>query len=138
MFALYAALDSDPKLVEFGFVRDWPSLKTEQKRALYLKYASHEMHLFLYKKDPEFFKTAIRPYLANKKEKQFLDHWLLDDDLSGYLKPWKFEQLNTLERILLAQRIDGAAADRGPVGQGSIRSAAARIRSGSIICFRRR
>ena len=94
-------------MVEFNFIKTWPTLKLEAKRSLYLKYASHELHFFLYKKDPEFFKTAIRPYLANKREKQFLDHWFLEDDLSGYLKPWNFEQLNTWERILLSERIRG-------------------------------
>ncbi len=107
VFSLYAALNGDPKLVEFNFIKTWPTLKLEEKRALYRKYASHELHFFLYKKDPEFFKTAIRPYLANKKEKQFLDHWFLEDDLSDYLKPWNFEQLNTWERILLSERIHG-------------------------------
>ena len=106
-FALYAALNGDSKFVEFNFIKAWPSLKLEEKRALYLKYASHELHFFLYKKDPEFFKKAIRPYLANKKEKQFLDHWFLEDDLSDYLKPWEFEHLNTFERILLSQRVHG-------------------------------
>ncbi|HKD37081.1 MAG TPA: hypothetical protein VKB78_09780, partial [Pirellulales bacterium] len=110
VFALYKALNNDAKLGDFGFIRDWPSLKTDEKRALYLKYASHEMHLFLYKKDPEFFKTAIRPYLANKKEKQFIDRWLLEDDLSDYLKPWNFEQLNTFERVLLGERVKGQKA----------------------------
>ena len=107
VFSLYAALNGDPKLVEFNFIKTWPTLKLEEKRALYRKYASHELHFFLYKKDPDFFKTAIRPYLANKKEKQFLDHWFLEDDLSDYLKPWNFEQLNTWERILLSERIHG-------------------------------
>ena len=31
----------------------------------------------------------------------------MGDDLSGYLKPWNFEQLNTLERVLLGQRLEG-------------------------------
>ena len=114
IYALYATLNNDPKLVDFGFVRTWPTLKIEEKRALYLKYASHEMQLFLYEKDPDFFKTAVRPYLANKKEKQFLDHWLLDDDLTDYLKPWNFEQLNTFERALLGARI---AAQRAIVAR---------------------
>ncbi len=108
--ALYTAINGDAQFVEFGFIRDWPTLKAEQKRALYKKYASHELHLLLYKKDPEFFKSAIRPYLANKKDKQFIDHWLLDDDLSQYLKPWNFEQLNALERVLLGQRLEGQRA----------------------------
>ena len=28
--ALYAALNNDPKLAEFNFVRDWPSLKPDE------------------------------------------------------------------------------------------------------------
>lgn len=109
-FALYAALNNDARLVEFGFLRDWPSLKPEEKRDEYQKHASHELHVFLYKKDPEFFRTAIRPFLANKKEKQFVDHWLLDDDLGPYLKPWNFAQLNTFERALLGVRMAGQHA----------------------------
>ena len=105
VYSLYLALNQDPKLIEFNFIKNWPSLKPEEKRAMYRKYASHELHLFLYKKDPEFFKSAVLPYLTNKKEKQFLDYWLLGDDLSGYLKPWNFEQLNALERVLLGQRL---------------------------------
>ncbi len=107
VFSLYLALNNDPKLAEFSFLRNWPSLKPEEKQALYLKYASHELHLFLYKKDPEFFKKPVKPYLANKKEKKFIDHYLIDADLSDYAKPWNFEQLNTLERVLLGQRLKG-------------------------------
>ena len=107
VFVLYATLSNNPTLVEFGFVLGWPTLKPEQQRELYSKYACHELSFFLYKKDPKFFETVILPYLKNKKDKTFLDHWLLSDDLSGYLKPWAFGQLNTVERILLAQRLKG-------------------------------
>ena len=40
----------------------------------YSKYACHELHFFLYHKDPEFFRTVVQPYLKNKMDKQFLDH----------------------------------------------------------------
>ncbi|HZZ70708.1 MAG TPA: hypothetical protein VFE24_00535 [Pirellulales bacterium] len=110
VYSLYAALNPDPKLADFSFVRDWPNLKPDEKKELYFKYASHEFHLFVYHKDPEFFKRVIRPYLANKKEKKFLDHWFLEEDLREFLKPWNYAQLNTLERILLAQRIEGEGA----------------------------
>ena len=110
VYMLYAALNNDAKLAEFNFVRNWGSLKPEEKRERYGKYASHEMHFFLAKKDPEFFDKAVRPYLANKKEKQFVDHWLLNEDLASFLKSWDFEQLNTFERIMLAQRIEGEQA----------------------------
>jgi hypothetical protein len=48
---------------------------------------------------------VIRPYLANKVDKTFVDHWLLDADLREYLAPWKFSQLNVVEQILLAMRL---------------------------------
>lgn len=107
VYGLFSTLNTDPKFAEFGFIRTWPTLKAEEKKKLYLKYASHELHFFLYKKDPEFFKQTVKPYLANKKNKQFVDRWLLEENLTEYLKSWNFEQLNTFERILLAQRIQG-------------------------------
>ncbi len=107
VFSLYAALNNDPKLAEFSFIRLWDKLKPDEKRTLYHKYASHELHFFLYKKDRDFFKTVLQPYLANKKEKQFLDDWQLRDDLSEFRKSWHFEQLNTFERVLLGQRVEG-------------------------------
>ncbi len=107
VYGLYATLNKDPKLAEFAFILNWPKLKPEEKRTLYSKYASHELSFFISQKDPEFFKRVIEPYLVNKKDKTFLDHYLLDDDLSDYVQPWKFGQLNIVERILLARRIVG-------------------------------
>ncbi len=114
VFGLYSTLNGDPKLAEFSFLTGWPSLKPEEKRALYLKYASHELHFFLFKHDPDFFKQALRPYLANKKDKQLLDRWLLDEDLADYSRPWSFAQLNTFEQILLGRKI---AAERAAVAE---------------------
>ncbi len=110
VYRFYAALHGSPQLQAFSFILNWPKLKAEEKRAQYTKYACHELNFFLYKKDPEFFKDVVKPYLANKKDKTFMDHFLLGDDLSGYLKPWAYEQLNVAERILLAQRVEGEAA----------------------------
>src|SRR5262249_367365 len=85
VYALYATLSHDPKLAEFAFLLNWPKLKPEEKRALYSKYASHELHFFLAKKDPAFFRTVVLPYLASKKDKTFLDRWLLEEDLREFL-----------------------------------------------------
>ncbi|MBS0262067.1 MAG: hypothetical protein JSS02_08915, partial [Planctomycetes bacterium] len=110
VYKLFTTLTHDPKLAEFGFVLNWPQLKPAEKQALYSQHASHELNFFLAKKDPEFFQQVIRTYLANKKDKTFLDHWLLEDDLRAYLLPWNHGRLNTVEQILLAQRIEGERA----------------------------
>jgi hypothetical protein len=109
VYSLYVTLSNNPTLIEFGFLMNWPNLKPEEKRVQYSKYACHELHFFLYHKDPEFFRAVVQPYLKNKKDKQFLDHWLLGDDLAAYAQPWNYAQLNAAERILLSQRV---AADR--------------------------
>ncbi|HEY3325008.1 MAG TPA: hypothetical protein VGP72_31430 [Planctomycetota bacterium] len=105
VYALYATLNGDAKLAEFRFVTNWPTLKPEEKRTAYSKYACHELNFFLSHKDPEFFKTVILPYLKNKKDKTFMDRYLVEDDLAEYLKPWAYSRLNVVEQILLAQRL---------------------------------
>lgn len=97
---------------EFGFVTGWPKLEESKKRELYSKYASHELNFFLSKKDPDFFKAAVQPYLRNKKDKTFMDHYLVEANLESYLAPWKFGRLNIVERILLARRIGGDEISR--------------------------
>src|SRR5262245_32133479 len=110
VYGLYVTLTRDPKMAEFAFVLNWPKLKPEERRALYSKYACHELNFFLARKDPAFFDAVVKPYLANKKDKTFLDDWLLGDDVSGYRDPWRYERLNTVERVLLAKRVPGEPA----------------------------
>jgi len=109
VYRLYATLSGNATLGEFRFILDWPKMKAEEKQKKYSKYACHELSFFLLKKDPAFFETEILPYLKNKKDKTFLDYWLLDDRraLAGFTKPWAFAQLNTVERVLLARKIAG-------------------------------
>src|SRR5205823_5297142 len=97
----------DPKLAEFAFVTRWPKLKDTEKRELYSKYACHELHVFLSRKDPAFFNTVVKPYLANKKDKTFLDHFLIGSELSGFTDPWRHGRLNAAERVLLSRRVTG-------------------------------
>jgi len=105
VYKLYVTLSSDPTLVEFDWILNWPAMKPEEKREKYSKYACHELNFFLMKKDPAFFETVVQPYLRNKKDKTFLDHYLIGSDLSGYLKPWNYQQLNIVERVLLSERV---------------------------------
>ncbi len=105
VYALYLTLHGDPKLHEFQFVTRWPELTAEEKREQFSKYESHELNFFLCHRDRVFFDATVRPFLENKAEKTFLDRWLLGDDLSEFLQPWQYGQLNLVEKILLAQRV---------------------------------
>ncbi len=105
--ALLVTLSNNSQLVEFGFIVNWDQLKPEEKREKYSKYACHELNYFLMRKDPTFFESVVLPFVRNKKDKTFLDRFLIGADLQSYLEPWKYAQLNMVERILLAQRIAG-------------------------------
>ncbi len=105
LYSLFMTLQNNPTLREFGFITRWPALSPEEKLTQYSKYASHELDLFLYHKDRAFFDKTVRPFLENKYRKLFVDEWLLGRDLSAYLDPWRYNQLNAVEKILLAQRI---------------------------------
>ncbi|KKM90713.1 hypothetical protein LCGC14_1235890, partial [marine sediment metagenome] len=107
---LYATLSGNATLREFNFILRWPEMEEAKKREKYSKYACHELTFFIYKKDPEFFKKVVLPYLANKKDKTYMDLWLLSMDVSGQVKPWSHGQLNTVEKILLGQRLAGERA----------------------------
>ena len=107
VFRLFATLSGNQDLVEFNFLLRWPELESEEKRELYSKYACHELHFFLHQKDRAFFDEVVRPYLANKAHRTFLDCWLLGEDLVEFLDPWAFDRLNVVERILLGRRIAG-------------------------------
>jgi hypothetical protein len=110
VYSLYATLSGDEKLAEFRFILGWPTLKDTEKRALYSKHACHELNFFLYHKDPRFFELVIQPYLANKKDATFVDHWLLNAKLAGYLDPWHHVRLNTLEQVLLGKHLQDESA----------------------------
>ncbi len=103
----FLAATGDPALAEFSFLLRWPSCDTAKKRELYGRFACHELNFFLFHKDAEFFAAAVKPLLASKLHKTFLDQWLLGDDLRSWLEPWSFAQLNLIEKVLLAQRLGG-------------------------------
>jgi len=109
---LLAGLSGEAEtLREFAFVTGWPSLDEAEKRERYSEYACHELNFFLSRKDPDFFAAVVVPYLRNKRDKTFFDHYLTGADLSPYTEAWRFGRLNIVERILLARRLGGEEAD---------------------------
>lgn len=106
LFNLFQTLAPGSEIGNFHFLPQWARADTKQKTAWYSEHACHELNFFLLHKDPAFFDEVVRPYLANKREKQFFDLWLLGENLEHYQEPARYELLNTVERILLAQRLD--------------------------------
>ena len=109
--SLLTTLHGDAKFAEFAWILQWPKMKDDEKRAKYSEYACHELNFFLARKDPEFFDKVIKPNLANKKDKTFLDDFLLGADLAKYLQPTAYAQLNVVECALLAQRVPAGSAN---------------------------
>ncbi|MDD2599610.1 MAG: hypothetical protein PHO37_10335 [Kiritimatiellae bacterium] len=110
LYNLFDAISNDPELKKFDFVANWPALEPKLKRELYSKYACHELNLFLYFKDQPFFESVIKPLVAAKKDKRFVDHWLIGADLGQYQSGYGYSRLNAAERALLAQRVAGRKA----------------------------
>jgi hypothetical protein len=111
---LFSTLTNDPHLQTFRFVLDWPTLSHKDKCARLSEHGCHELHLFIARKDPAFFEQVVRPHLRNKKDRTFVDRWLLGEDLSAWRRPWAHGRLNVVERVLLGERIadERAAAAR--------------------------
>lgn len=104
-FRLFQSLDENKEFDSFAFITDWPKLDTATKLQHYHDFACHGLNLFLYRKDRPFFDAVIKPLLTVKRDKTFIDNWLLGDDLSRYAVWPELKRLNTAERVLLAQRL---------------------------------
>lgn len=89
---------------DWEFVHCWHNLKPMEKLKKYDKFASHELNLFLFNKDKEFFNDVIRPLLENKKEKQIVDYFLLGqvEKCEKFFNICSIDDKNLLEKILLA------------------------------------
>ena len=90
--------------IHFG---GWNGLDADRRREFYHEHACHELHLFLFRYDRPFFDQVVKPYLAGKHEKTFIDHFLLGHDLSPFLELDRFSRLNALEIALLGCAFEG-------------------------------
>ncbi|MCC5850318.1 MAG: hypothetical protein JJU29_19710, partial [Verrucomicrobia bacterium] len=111
-FNAFRRLNDSVGLSDFAFLTNWHQLDEETKHEKLAQYASHELHLFLHARDPDFFETSVRPVLENKFQKSFVDRWLLDELTDWDLQPDALHRRNTLELVLLARRGGNAEAIR--------------------------
>ena len=98
---------NDPNLEKFEFIPKWKELDPEEKNKKLTLFTSHELHLFIKYKDPQYFTSVVVPYLKNKMEKTFIDNFLLGNtsELVKYIEAHKIEELNCLETVLLIEAI---------------------------------
>ena len=101
------------RIDRFAWLVHWHAFDRERKLEKYAEFASHELHFFLYRKDPDFFDAIVRPYLENKHHKTFLDRYFLGEDLGSEADLWAFDRLNAVERVLLGERLDRREAVAG-------------------------
>jgi transcription termination factor NusB len=111
IYSVLQAINPHQHLTTFNFVLAWPDKTQKQKQELYSEHACHELNFFIAQKDPEFFASVVKPYIVNKREKTFVDHYLLKENLEEYLTPWRFAKLNSVERILLSKRLESQRQD---------------------------
>ncbi|MCL1888227.1 MAG: hypothetical protein FWF96_05095, partial [Kiritimatiellaeota bacterium] len=109
VFAYFQALGHDPVFAKFEFLCAWQGLDLATKQKKYDEFACHELNFFLWMRDRAFFDAVVKPFITDKRDKQVVDDFLLGNDLASYLQPLKFQQLNTFEKILLAQKVAQAA-----------------------------
>ena len=83
------------------------NLSLKEKESKISELSSHELHLFIKKKDPKYFQEVLKPYLANKMEKTFMDYYFLEenDKLEQYSTNPKYKSLNYLEKALLVESL---------------------------------
>jgi len=102
--------DDTDALDPWDFLGGWESLGEAERRDKLGEFASHELHLFLARRDPSWFTAIVLPCLRQKRERTFVDRWLLGEDLRDWLRPATFATLNALEQVLLAEALGGDAA----------------------------
>lgn len=105
---LIFGMKPDERLGKFVFLTEWPDLTEIRKLELIAEHPCHELHLFLARKDPEFFKKFVKPLLERKPEPTVIDDILLGRDLATHLRPFAWQRLNAAEKALLAQALPAA------------------------------
>ena len=114
LFKMVKLISNNSAIDEWDFVSKWTSLSPEDQIKKYDKYISHEFNLFAYFKDKEFFGAVVKPHIANKSSKQFIDHFLLEntDEVRAYLSPARLQTLNVLEVSLLIKYFAASEPER--------------------------
>lgn len=94
---------SSAELKEWKFLPVWEELSPLEKLKNFDKFCSHELNIFLFFKDREFFSEVVQPFLRNKRNKTVIDLFLLGDSqgLSAFADVSELNKLNVIEATFL-------------------------------------
>jgi hypothetical protein len=105
LFQYFSGVIDDEDFEEFEVLTRWHLLDDAEKATEYRRLASHELHLFLAKRDKPFFDRVVKPYLANKHQRGLVDEYLLGRDLARFETVDQMVGLNAFELALLARAV---------------------------------
>ncbi|KAJ3119160.1 hypothetical protein HK100_000455 [Physocladia obscura] len=96
LYSLAESLNKTQQILStFRFITNWSNIPYKTRLALFSEYSCHELN---------FFETVVKPHIASKSTKSFIDHFLLDDAatclraVENISVSWI--KMNTVERIL--------------------------------------
>lgn len=87
------------------FIARWHQLTLEQKNSYFDKFSSHELHFYLFMKDPVYFEKVVKEHLRNKVERRIVDEFLLGNDITKFASPSKIGQFNVFEKCLVIAQL---------------------------------
>ncbi|GMF13547.1 unnamed protein product [Phytophthora lilii] len=104
-------------------LKGWSDLHLQEKTSFYYANACDDLHFYLFRKDPDFFKQYAKPLVAAKICKSLVDYYVLGDDANlrrFYSGPAPFQQLSCVEKLLIAERLT-SLEETGRICQAVIR-----------------
>ena len=92
---------------QFDFLYNFDNLNLKEKIDKISEYFSHEVNIYLFFHDNDFFNQFIYPIIKYKSEKTFIDYFLLKDEenIKKFTSGILFNKLNAFEKCLLIYSI---------------------------------
>lgn len=90
------------ELEKWEFIVRWGSLSQAEKFEKYEEFQGHELNVFLYFKDVDFFSQYVSSHIEHKSSKELVDYFLLGDSekIKKLMTVQNLERLNPLEIAL--------------------------------------
>lgn len=87
---------------KWSFLTKWNTLSAEEKLEKYREFMGHELNVFLYFKDVDFFSQYVSQHIEHKSSKELIDYFLIGDlkNVKNLMRINNLANLNILEIAL--------------------------------------